>query len=109
VDVGIEASGAPAGLRTCVQRVRRGGHVVLLGLLPPGEVAFLGNVVVTREITVAGAFRFDREFDQAIGLLADGLNVDGIVSHTFPLARARDAFDLAGDRSVAGKVLLDLR
>lgn len=109
VDVAVEASGAPAGLRTCVQRVRRGGHVVLLGLLPPGEIGFLGNVVVTREITMAGAFRFDREFDQAIELLAGGLVVDGIVSHTFPLADARAAFDLAGDRSVAGKVLLDLR
>lgn len=36
--------------------------MVLLGLLPPGEIDFLGNVVVTREITMLGAFRFDTEF-----------------------------------------------
>ncbi|WP_433172259.1 L-idonate 5-dehydrogenase [Actinoallomurus sp. CA-150999] len=108
VDVAIEASGSGAGLGTCVRRVRRGGTVVLLGLLPPGETGFLGNVVVTREITMLGAFRFDHEFDDALSLLASGLNVDPVVSHTFPLTRAVEAFDLAGDRAVASKVLLDL-
>jgi L-idonate 5-dehydrogenase len=108
VDVAIEASGSAAGLGTCVRLVRRTGTVVLLGLLPPGETGFLGNVVVTREITMLGAFRFDTEFDAALSLLAGGLNVDPVISHTFPLDRAVDAFDLAGDRSRACKVLLDL-
>jgi L-idonate 5-dehydrogenase len=109
VDVAVEASGSPSGLRTCVERVRRTGTIVLLGLLPPGETGFLGNVVVTREITVAGAFRFDREFDDALALLADGLPVHPVVSHTLPLDEAIAAFDLAGNRAVASKVLLDLR
>ena len=108
VDVAVEASGSGAGLGTCVRRVRRGGTVVLLGLLPPGETGFLGNVVVTREITVRGAFRFDGEFDDALALLAAGLDVAPVISHTLPLARAVEALDLAGDRTVASKVLLDL-
>ncbi|WP_329065677.1 L-idonate 5-dehydrogenase [Streptomyces sp. NBC_01429] len=107
-DVAIEASGAPAGLRTCVERVRRAGTVVLLGLLPPGETGFLGNVVVTREITLRGSFRFDADFDDALALLADGIDVEPVITHTFPLARAGEAFELAGDRSRASKVLLDL-
>ncbi|WP_328781266.1 L-idonate 5-dehydrogenase [Streptomyces canus] len=107
-DISIEASGAPAGLRSCVERVRPGGTVVILGLLPPGEVPLLGNIAVTRELELRGAFRFDSEFDEAIGLLARGLPVDAIVTHTFPLAEARTAFDIAHDRSVASKVLLDL-
>jgi L-idonate 5-dehydrogenase len=109
VDVAIEASGSAAGLRTCVERVRRTGTVVLLGLLPPGETGFLGNVVVTREITLLGAFRFDQEFDEALTLLANGLPVDPIVTHTYPLDQAIAAFDLAGNRAQASKVLLDLR
>jgi L-idonate 5-dehydrogenase len=107
VDVAIEASGAPAGLAACVQRVRRGGTVVLLGLLPTGETGFPGNVVVARELTLTGAFRFDTEFDQALELLAGGLPVDSVVTHRFPLAEAVAAFDIAGDRTVASKVLLD--
>ncbi|MEW1724550.1 L-idonate 5-dehydrogenase [Streptomyces sp. NPDC093109] len=107
-DLAIEASGAPAGLRTCVELVRRGGTVVLLGLLPPGEIGFPGNLVVTREIQLRGSFRFDADFDDAIALLADGIDVEPVVTHTFPLARSTEAFELAGDRSRASKVLLDL-
>jgi L-idonate 5-dehydrogenase len=109
VDIAIEASGSPAGLRSCVERTRRAGTVVLLGLLPTGETGLLGNVVVTREITMVGAFRFDDEFDEALALLAAGLPVDPIVSHTFPLDDAVAAFDIAGNRALASKVLLDLR
>ncbi|CAM03664.1 zinc-binding dehydrogenase [Saccharopolyspora erythraea] len=108
VDIAIEASGSAAGLGTCVRTVARRGTVVLLGLLPPGETGFLGNIVVTREIEMLGAFRFDREFDEALSLLGEGLHVDPVLTHTFPLAEATAAFDIAGNRAVASKVLLDL-
>ncbi|MGW0581381.1 zinc-binding dehydrogenase, partial [Streptomyces sp. NPDC002920] len=107
-DIAVEASGAPAGLHTCVERTRRGGTVVLLGLLPPGEVPLLGNIAVTRELELRGAFRFDTEFDEAIELLAGPLPVDAVVTHAYPLAEARAAFDIAHDRALASKVLLDL-
>lgn len=108
IDVAIEASGTAAGLRTCLERVRRGGTVVQVGTLPPGDTAFAGNVLMTRELTLTGAFRFDHEFDAAIALLASGLQVAPIVTHTFPLGDAVTAFELASDRTVASKVLLDL-
>jgi L-idonate 5-dehydrogenase len=108
VDVAIEASGSAPGLGTCVRKVRRRGTVVLLGLLPPGETPFLGNVAVTREITMVGAFRFDHEFDEALALLDDRIPVEPIITHSFPLIEATSAFELAGDRRVASKVLLDL-
>jgi L-idonate 5-dehydrogenase len=108
IDVAIEASGTAAGLRTCLERVRRGGTVVQVGTLPPGDTAFAGNVLMTRELTLTGAFRFDHEFDTAIALLAGGLNVAPIVTHTFPLSDAITAFELASDRTTASKVLLDL-
>jgi L-idonate 5-dehydrogenase len=107
-DVAIEASGAPAGLADCVRTVCRGGTVVMLGMLPPGEVGLLASLVVTRELNLAGAFRFDTEFDAALALLASGLDVEPVITHTVPLADARAAFDLAGDRTSASKILLDL-
>jgi L-idonate 5-dehydrogenase len=107
VDIAIEASGSAAGLASCTQRVRRGGTIVQLGLLPPGETPLAGNVLVTREITLTGAFRFDTEFGDALRLLADGLYVDPIITQTYPIMSAIEAFDIAGDRSQACKVLLD--
>jgi L-idonate 5-dehydrogenase len=107
VDVAIEASGAPSALADCVRTVRRAGTVVMLGMLPPGDVGFPASVVITREIRLAGAFRFDTEFDDALALLAGGLDVEPVITHTVPLAEARAAFDLAGDRTVASKILLD--
>jgi L-idonate 5-dehydrogenase len=107
-DVAIEASGAPAGLADCVRTVRRAGTVVMLGMLPPGEVGFVASTVITRELDLVGSFRFDTEFDTALALLASGLDVEPIITHTVPLTDARAAFDLAGDRTSASKVLLDL-
>jgi L-idonate 5-dehydrogenase len=108
VDVAIEASGSPAGLADCVRTVRRAGRVVMLGMLPHGDVGFPASTVITREIELVGAFRFDAEFDDALALLASGLDVEPVVTHVVPLAEARAAFDLAGDRTLASKILLDL-
>lgn len=108
VDIAIEASGSPAGLRTCLECTRPGGTVVQLGLLPPGDVAWPGARVAVREITVRGSFRFDVEFDEALSLLGDGLDVGAVVTHRFPFLDANHAFALASNRSMASKVLLDL-
>ncbi|MFJ4370316.1 L-idonate 5-dehydrogenase [Streptomyces chartreusis] len=107
VDVAIEASGVAAGLDTCLRLVRRGGVVVQLGMLPPGQSPFAGNLVVSREIELRGAFRFDTEFDAALELLAVEGSFDGLVSAVVPVRRAGEAFALAADRSRSCKVLLD--
>ncbi|MGW6737289.1 L-idonate 5-dehydrogenase [Streptomyces sp. NPDC055013] len=107
VDVAIEASGVAAGLDTCLRLVRRGGVVVQLGMLPAGRSAFAGNLVVSREIELRGAFRFDAEFDGALELLATEASFDGLVSTVVPVREAEAGFTLAADRSRSCKVLLD--
>ncbi|WP_369168164.1 L-idonate 5-dehydrogenase [Streptomyces sp. R28] len=107
VDVAIEASGVAAGLDACLRLVRRAGAVVQLGMLPPGLSPFAGNLVVSREIELRGAFRFDGEFDAALELLAAEASFDGLVSAVVPVREAESAFALAADRSRSCKVLLD--
>ncbi|MEU9285633.1 L-idonate 5-dehydrogenase [Streptomyces sp. NPDC048275] len=107
VDVAIEASGVAAGLDTCLRLVRRGGVVVQLGMLPPGQSPFAGNLVVSREIELRGAFRFGAEFDEALLLLAAEPRFDALISAVVPLGAAESAFALAADRSRSCKVLLD--
>ncbi|MFE9030961.1 L-idonate 5-dehydrogenase [Streptomyces iakyrus] len=107
VDAAVEASGVTAGLDTCLRLVRRGGVLVQLGMLPPGPSPFAGNLVVSREIELRGAFRFDAEFDEALALLAAESAFDGLVSAVVPVEDAESAFALAADRSRSCKVLLD--
>jgi L-idonate 5-dehydrogenase len=106
-DAAVEASGVAAGLDTCLRLVRRGGVVVQLGMLPPGPSPFPGNLVVSRELELRGAFRFDTEFDDALRLLARDASFGALISATVPVTEAESAFALAADRGRSCKVLLD--
>jgi L-idonate 5-dehydrogenase len=68
----------------------------------------LGDLV-TREITWVGSYRFAEEIDEAIEALADGVNVDPIITHRFDIADADEAMRVAADRSTgSSKVMLRL-
>lgn len=110
VDVAIEASGAPRALGGVVAAVRRGGVLVQVGNLPAGEVqASLGGIV-TREIEYRGSYRFVDEINGALEAMAGGLDVSPLITHTVPLDRAVEGFEIAADRSTgSSKVLIDLR
>ncbi len=109
VDIAIDASGSPHGVAAGAARLVRGGRLVLLGILPPGQTPFPGNLVVTRELEVVGAFRFHHEIHDAVRLLAGGLDVDAVITGVVPLTQAGRAFEMATDRTTSSKVLLDLR
>jgi len=68
-DLVIEASGAPAGLKTAYEMCNPGGTIVQLGT-QPGEVCLPVNLVMQKELTLRGSFRFAHVFAQALDLLA---------------------------------------
>ena len=104
-DVAIEASGAPGGLETCLSCVRPGGRVVMLGMLPPGSVPIMANRAVTREVELAGSFRFaGDEFRTAVTMLSSGLDVSRLLTGRIPMADSVGAFETAGDRRRSVKV-----
>ncbi|MET7568508.1 L-idonate 5-dehydrogenase [Streptomyces sp. NPDC005492] len=107
-DIAIESSGNPAGLRTCIYGVDRGGLVVGLGLLPPGDTPVAANALITRELRLVGSFRFDDELTEVLRALADGrLPVGPVVTSVLPVLQTQQAFELAADPSRSCKVLLD--
>ena len=106
VDIAIEASGSGPGLNSCIRTVRRGGRVVQVGILPPGMTSILGNALVNKEIQLHGSWRFHTEFAEAIALLSSKIDPEPLISHEYPLSRAREAFETASDRTTACKVLL---
>ncbi len=109
VEVAIEASGAPRALGCVIAAVRRGGVLVQVGNLPAGEVAAaLGNIV-TREIDYRGSYRFVDEISEAIQLMGSTVDVSPLMTHSFPLEDAVEAFAVAADRSSgSSKVMLKL-
>lgn len=109
-DVVIESSGSHHGLASAVNGAARGGKVVMVGLLPAGPQPVLISLAITRELELLGSFRFNDEIDDVVAALADGsLFVDPVVTHTFPLDRGLEAFEVARNAAVSGKVLLDFR
>ncbi|UAJ78390.1 L-idonate 5-dehydrogenase [Leifsonia sp. ZF2019] len=106
-DVVIESSGTVPGLAAAIAGATRGGRVVLVGLLPPGDQPVPIARAISRELELVGSFRFVDELDEVIAALADGsLDVSAVVTHEFPAEEALHAFGIARDASVSGKVLL---
>ena len=106
-DVAMEATGAAASVAALPSLCCPGGRIVQLGMLPPGGVPLPVNLLMAREIDLVGSFRFHGAFDVAVEALARGrIDVAPILSASFPLADANEAFVLAGDRSRAIKVHL---
>jgi L-idonate 5-dehydrogenase len=106
-DVAFEVSGTAAGLSSAISNVRRGGTVVQIGNLPGGMLAVPANAIMAREIDLKGAFRFGREFEEAVRLIVGNrIDVLSLVTAQRPLAEAPDAFRLAMDRSQSVKVVL---
>ncbi|WEX11843.1 L-idonate 5-dehydrogenase [Chelativorans sp. AA-79] len=107
IDVAFDCTGHPQALATAVECLRPRGKLVAVGL--GGSLDFPLPSVVTKELDVVGSFRFDDEFSLAVGLISSGaVDLSGMVTRTFPLEQAKEAFDLAGDRARAMKVQLIL-
>lgn len=107
-DTVFEASGSGAALAGALEVVRPGGVAVQLGLAG-ADVALPLNMLVAKEISLRGTFRFHEEFEWAVGILAAGaIDVSPLLTEVVPLADAVRAFELAGDRSRAMKVQLAL-
>jgi L-idonate 5-dehydrogenase len=105
-DVMLECSGNERALRAGLETMRPRGVVVQLGL--GGDVSIPQNLVVAKELSICGSFRFHAEFALAVRLINEGrVDMAPMITGAYPLSRAREAFELASDRRRAMKVLLD--
>jgi L-idonate 5-dehydrogenase len=108
-DVAFEASGSAAALGSLFKVIRRGGRIVQVGMLPPGTAPVPVNVLQSREIELAGAFRAADEFRLAVDLIVSGtIDVTSILSGTYPLSEAAAVLELAGNRAKVVKLHLAL-
>lgn len=104
-DVCVEAAGRPETLLHCFAAVRTGGTVVMNG--EQGGVALSPSEhFIRRDITAVGSWYYHfGEIPEMMALHAQGLGVQQLITHHFPLTEADRAFrEFAAGRT--GKVLL---
>jgi L-idonate 5-dehydrogenase len=104
-DIVFECSGSEAALHSALKMARPRTTIVQLGL--GGDMQIPMNIVVAKEISLRGSFRFHPEFAEAVSLInTRQVNVRPLITSTFPMEEAMAAFELASDRSRAMKVQL---
>lgn len=104
-DTVFECSGSAAAVVAALPAIKPGAVIVQVGI--GGEMTLPMNVIVAKEISIRGTFRFDQEFAWAVGFIATGaIDVAPLLTEIVPMADAVRAFGLAGDRTRAMKVQL---
>jgi L-idonate 5-dehydrogenase len=102
-DVLIECSGNEKALRAGLECVRPRGTIVQLGL--GGDVSIPVNVLVAKELSMIGSFRFHPEFALAVKLISERrVDLSPLLTATYPLSDAVSAFEAANDRQHNMKV-----
>lgn len=105
--VGLEMSGHPNGLSTLLEKVRHGGNISLLGLLPP-NTGVNWDLVIFKMLTLKGIYGreiFDTWY-QMVNLLESGLDLNPLITHRFPAEDFQKAFEVALSGQ-SGKIILD--
>lgn len=104
-DVAFECSAAAPAIKTALTCLRPQGRMVQVGV--SGDVPVPLNILVSKEISYQGTQRFDSEFAEAVRMISDRrIDVTPIITGSYPLERAAEAFAAAGDRTGAVKVQL---
>ena len=106
-DVAFEASGSKLAVLTAIQNLRPGGILIQVGTFLEPNVPVPADQIMIKELTLKSSFRFDKEFAWAVDYLAQGrIDVMPLLSHTFPMENANEAFLMASDRDKSMKVQL---
>ena len=104
-DVAIEAAGVPQTAKQCFKAVRTAGLVVFNGEQRSVDLS-PSDDFIRRDIRAVGSWFFHvGEFPAMLQLFREGLPIARLVTHTFPLEQAQEAY-AAFAGGTTGKVLL---
>jgi len=112
VDYAFEAIGTPATVRQAVRMTRKGGTMVMIGVVPAGTSIELPGVdIVLREKTILGCMmgsnRFRTDMPRYVELYRRGLlRLDEMISARLPLERVNEAFEAMRGGTAARSVIV---
>jgi threonine 3-dehydrogenase len=106
-DVGMEMSGSPPAFNDLIRHMYHGGHIGLLGFLPPTtEISW--DEIIFKGLHLKGIYgreMFETWYRMS-QLLRSGLDISGVITHVYPVADYHQAFEVV-QSGQCGKVLLD--
>lgn len=95
VDVAFDCARSSATPSLACRIVRPAGRCVLTGISGAEEDPFPVNVARRKELTVQWCRRFCFDYPRSIALLTLGrVDVASLVTHSYPLERSKEAFEL---------------
>jgi len=110
VDVLLEMSGAPPAINTGLELLYPGGEMMMLGIPSRVDLTLEGfsRNVIFKGLTLHGVVgrRMFATWEEMLGLLARGLDLEHIVTHRLPLSGFHQGIALL-DAAQAHKVVLD--
>jgi len=99
VDMAFDAAGTEKSLRTALDIVRPQGKVVLYGVHGSPVPSVDIDTIILKDLEVYGALSDRVGWGDMIEWVAGGrLNLRDIITHRFPLERAREAYETVRDR-----------
>jgi L-iditol 2-dehydrogenase len=95
VDIAIEAAWADESVQQAADMARLGGRLVLVGIPGDDRMSLKHSTARRKGLTILMSRRMKHAYPRAIRLAEGGrVDLEGIVSHRFPLAKAAAAFAL---------------
>jgi L-iditol 2-dehydrogenase len=99
LDVVFEAAGENAAVEMAVAAACPGGKVILVGIPPDDRISFTASLARRKGLTLKLVRRMKLTYPRAIQLIESGkVNVHSLVTHTFSLEQAAEAFAVATRR-----------
>ena len=103
-DIVVECAGNPATFQQAIEMVRRGGKIMIVGVYEQ-PVQFEPISLISKNIRMIGCL--GGGFPQALDLLRSGkVKTNPLISHVFPLDKAKEAFETQLRTNEAVKVLI---
>lgn len=109
-DSAVVATGHPQATEAGIASLRKGGRLLQFGLPHPGtRLIHDTSEMFTREIQLLNTYSgIEKDVGKAIEMLAaSGGRADEIISHSFPLVRAPEAFELAEKVNGSRKIIIE--
>jgi threonine 3-dehydrogenase len=106
-DIGLEMSGNPRAFNDMISSMYHGGHIAILGFLPPStEISW--DEVIFKGLFIKGVYGREmfETWYKMTALLRSGLDISPIITHRFAVEDFHEAFEVVRSGQ-CGKVILE--